>query len=127
MQIIYLIAMGNCNQNFEDVGDESCIEHFEVSQRPLQSQVVREPSNEYDRSPSPFFDQEAIHNTLERKQEEYPAEPEEEPYPVQDFPQEPEVEASTKPKRVRPRLEELDLTFYHGLGLEDYVYQPIPE
>lgn len=45
------------------------------------------------------------------------------------FPPEPEVVSisSAHPQRVRQRLEELDLSFYHSLGLPDYEYQPIPE
>lgn len=30
-------------------------------------------------------------------------------------------------QKIRPKLEELDLSFYHSLGLPDYEYPPFPE
>jgi hypothetical protein len=126
IKIDNFILMGNCNQNFEDVGDYQYIDNFEVSRRPPPSHEPREYSQ--DLSPLPHsIDQEAIHHTKLRPQEPIvEVVPEEGPQGT--FPEESEVvEAAEQPRRGRPTLEELDLSFYHSLGLPDYEYQEIPE
>lgn len=118
--------MGNyCDNNFENIKEEEVV----VSQveRPGKLSNSRyseiKPSSQL--TPHKPIDQEVIHSIF--KKPEPVVEIVEESQSRVQFPA-PEVITITsdKPQKVRPKLEELDLTFYHSLGLPDYEYQPIP-
>lgn len=118
--------MGNyCDNNFENIRDpeEVVVSQVERPSR-FSNSRVSEGKASSQLTPHKPIDQEVIHSIF--KKPDPVVEVVEEDSRVQFPAAEVITITSDKPQKVRPKLEELDLSFYHGLGLPDYEYQPIP-
>jgi hypothetical protein len=119
--------MGNyCDNNFENIREnEVVISHVSGPGR-LSNSRHSDAKASSQLTPHKPIDQEVIHSIFKRQ--DPVVEVVEEDESKVHFPAAEVISITTeKPQKVRHKLEELDLSFYHSLALPDYEYQSIPE